>query len=179
MSLEICGTLWSAHAGLWSRTLFYWDQITQTVAAKSSGCCPWLIIHERASLKFWNWIELQKPHSSELAQAISSSLHDHMHGVDFLRYQGSGHTMGLQWWYVEQGSPLLAWHFDKLAIVSSSFFVAHAWTISPSKVAYHGMKVAVKKAILIPPLETCSETYNCTFHHVSWAKSYYLKSNSC
>ena len=93
------------------------------------------------------------------------------HGVDFLRYQGNGHTVGLQWWYVAQSSPLLAWHFDKLTIVSSSFFVAHAGTISLSKDAYHGMKVAVKKANLIPPLETCNQTCNCTFHHVSKAKS--------
>ena len=66
---------------------------------------------------------------------------------------------------------MLAWHFDKLTIVSSSFFVAHVGTISLSKDAYHGMKVAVKRVNLIPPLETCNQTYNCTFHHVSRAKS--------
>ena len=56
-------------------------------------------------------------------------------------------------------------------MVSSSFFVAHVGTISLSKDAYHGMKVAVKRVNLIPPLETCNQTYNCTFHHVSRAKS--------
>lgn len=95
------------------------------------------------------------------------------HEVDFLRYQGSGHTVGLQWWYITQSSPLLAWHFNKLTIVSSSFIVAHEGSISLSKDAYHGMKVAVKRANLIPPLETCNQTYNYTFHHANRVKSYY------